>query len=314
MENIPLEFESRFLMPPGFVFDHFIAADGVRLRYGMIRPEGEVRGHVVLLHGFSEFIEKYFETIADFIAQGYAVYSFDWRGQGQSDRHFEDLPERVYSHGFGKDVEHLKSFMTRIVGDVQPRFLFAHSMGAHMALRYLHDHPDAVKAAVLSAPMIGFNLPLPRSLARVLLRILHLLHLDHHDATRDTHWSFKGPPLEEDPRSKDPVRRLVHYMWCQQDPAFRLGNISLGWVYQALRSVIHMERPGYLEKITTPLLIGIAGNEKIVDNNAIYNAAKRLPSIELAAFANAEHELLMERDTIRSAFLQRSFEFFQAQD
>ncbi|MGM0423025.1 MAG: alpha/beta fold hydrolase, partial [Pseudomonadota bacterium] len=64
----------------------------------------------------------------------------------------------------------------------------------------------------------------------------------------------------------------------------------------------------------TPLLIGIAGNEKIVDNNAIYDAAKRLPSIELAAFANAEHELLMERDTIRSAFLQRSFEFFKAQD
>jgi len=314
MENAPLKFETRFLKPAGFVFNHFITDDGVRLRYGVIRPEGQVRGHIILLHGFSEFIEKYFETITDFIAEGYAVYSFDWRGQGRSDRHFEDLPERVYSQGFGKDVAHLKSFMTQIVGDVQPRYLFAHSMGGHIALRYLHDQPHAVKAAILSAPMMGFNLPLPRPLARILLKTLHLLRLDHHDATRDAHWSRKRPPLEEDPRSKDPVRRLVHYMWCEQDTAYRLGNISLGWVYQALRSVIHMEHDGYLEEITTPLLIGVAGHEKIVDNKAIYQAATRLPSVELIELDTAEHELLMERDPIRSVFLQRCFAFIKAQD
>jgi lysophospholipase len=44
------------------------------------------RGTVVLLQGRNECIEKYYETIRHFTGRGLWVATFDWRGQGRSDR------------------------------------------------------------------------------------------------------------------------------------------------------------------------------------------------------------------------------------
>ncbi|MFX6288900.1 alpha/beta fold hydrolase, partial [Acinetobacter baumannii] len=48
------------------------------------------RGTVCLLQGRAEFIEKYYETIHELRARGFAVVAFDWRGQGESDRRVDD--------------------------------------------------------------------------------------------------------------------------------------------------------------------------------------------------------------------------------
>ena len=53
----------------------------VYLRYARWAPTTHyVRGTVVLVQGRSEYIEKYFETISDFVDRGYSVYAMDWRG------------------------------------------------------------------------------------------------------------------------------------------------------------------------------------------------------------------------------------------
>ena len=48
-------------------------------------------GTVFLQQGHNEFIEKYFETIQEFIDRGYSVICFDWRGQGMSGRMIDDI-------------------------------------------------------------------------------------------------------------------------------------------------------------------------------------------------------------------------------
>ena len=58
--------------------------DGFELR-GMKCGSGE-RGTIVLLTGRSDYMERYFETMRDLVARGFCVASFDWRGQGGSDR------------------------------------------------------------------------------------------------------------------------------------------------------------------------------------------------------------------------------------
>ena len=45
---------------------------------------------VCIFQGRAEFIEKYFETVRDLRARGFAVATFDWRGQGLSDRALAD--------------------------------------------------------------------------------------------------------------------------------------------------------------------------------------------------------------------------------
>src|SRR5271169_7067167 len=60
--------------------------DGVSLRFARWAPPPGRKGTVCLFQGRAEFIEKYFETVRDLRARGFAVATLDWRGQGLSDR------------------------------------------------------------------------------------------------------------------------------------------------------------------------------------------------------------------------------------
>src|SRR4051812_9868999 len=77
--------ESRFLEPEGFVWGTFTNTHGQALRWGCYARPGADKT-CVLVGGFTEFIEKYFETAQDFAARGFAVWCMDWLGQGGSAR------------------------------------------------------------------------------------------------------------------------------------------------------------------------------------------------------------------------------------
>ncbi len=61
-------------------------SDGAQLRAAFWRPEGVPRGTVALVQGRAEFIEKYYEVVGELLERGFVVASFDWRGQGLSQR------------------------------------------------------------------------------------------------------------------------------------------------------------------------------------------------------------------------------------
>src|ERR1700741_4259123 len=60
--------------------------DGVSVRFARWDPPPGRKGTVCLFPGRAEFIEKYFETVRDLRARGFAVAMIDWRGQGGSHR------------------------------------------------------------------------------------------------------------------------------------------------------------------------------------------------------------------------------------
>ncbi|RMF09051.1 MAG: hypothetical protein D6773_02080, partial [Alphaproteobacteria bacterium] len=78
--------ERRRIAPPGGHIDYFEADDGLAIRFGLWRPRGVVQGTMLVVHGRTEFIEKYYETIHDCLDRSLAVATFDWRGQGLSGR------------------------------------------------------------------------------------------------------------------------------------------------------------------------------------------------------------------------------------
>ena len=46
----------------------------------------DCKGSILIFTGFTEFIEKYYETIGDLTELGWSVVIFDWRGQGLSSK------------------------------------------------------------------------------------------------------------------------------------------------------------------------------------------------------------------------------------
>ena len=74
-------------IPSGAIAGLFQGYDGAPLRYARwTETTGTGRGTVVIISGRTEFIEKYFETIADLRRRGFAVAIMDLRGQGGSKR------------------------------------------------------------------------------------------------------------------------------------------------------------------------------------------------------------------------------------
>ena len=89
-------------------------ADGVNLRFARFAPPPGRKGTVVVLQGRAEFIEKYFETARDLRARGFAVATFDWRGQGLSDRRFSDR-YKGYVRDFSQYATDLDTVMEQLV-------------------------------------------------------------------------------------------------------------------------------------------------------------------------------------------------------
>ena len=146
-------------VPEGARAGWFVTSDNVRLRYATFaKGSGPQRGTVCLVQGRTEFIEKYFETIADFQSRGFAVATFDWRGQGGSQRLIGNK-KLGYVERFEDYWVDLQSFHREILlPDCPPPFyLVGHSMGGLVSLFAGTKDRMMFDRMLVSAPMVALD-------------------------------------------------------------------------------------------------------------------------------------------------------------
>jgi lysophospholipase len=281
-------------------------AEGHRLRTQLFDAASGTtgRGVCVLLHGQTEFIEKYEEVIGELNARGFTVATFDWPGQGGSYRLLPD-PLKAHIEDFAQYDSALRLFLDQVVKPIssRPPIALAHSMGGHILLRALHDMPDAFTCAVLSAPMLrALTRGYPRWLANAMMAVQNMI-----GAKND--WIF-GMHLR-DPYivtwdtqlvTSDRARFDRTNVFLKSHPDLRLAGPTWGWLKQATRSMAMVMAPGYAQAIHTPVLLCAAGHDRIVDVSAEHDFIKRVPHGELLDLPDAEHEILMENDSVRTRF------------
>ena len=290
----------------------FNTHDGLKIRFDTYTcGKKTCRGVVVLLGGRSEFIEKYRETVNQLLARKLDVATFDWRGQGLSDRL---LPNRYkgYVASYEDYLKDLTCFMDRHVLQTahRPVTILAHSMGGHIALRYLHDHPDRVERAVLTSPLIDIAGPvLLTKTMKMIVRIIARSGFKEYYATRANDFDpsrkcFPGNRLTRDPhRFQRAIRMII------DNPDVAIGGVTFGWLNATFDSIQHMMADGYPESIATPVKIISAGCDEIVSVAAQKNICRRLPNCDLVMIPNALHELLIETDAVLEKFWASFDEF-----
>lgn len=291
-------------------YDFMTTPDQQSLRYGIWSRQKEKRkGSVILLNGRREFMEKYSETIQELNQKGFEVYSFDWRGQGLSTRMLANT-HKGFIEDYDDYLNDLHRFVRKIVKPqaVYPLIIMAHSMGGHIALRYIHDHPDIVSMAVLTSPMIDiFTSPMSRWLVRYIARIAIGAGFKRSYATGSGDYvdeEFKGNKL-----TSDPVRFMDAKKAIEENPDLALGGVTYGWLSATLRSMDILIQPGFAQKITTPILMVGAGDDKIVSNGAQKKLCVLLPNCRRVEIPGARHEIFKETDAVRSIFW-REFDRF----
>lgn len=300
---LPIRY-SLFATPmPSFPPRYITARDGTRLRAGVFETSPS-RGVCVLLHGQTEFIEKYLEVIGELCSRGFTVASFDWRGQGGSARLLDD-PLKAHIADFDQYDDDLTSFLEQIVKPLSPKapLALAHSMGAHILLRTLHDRPEAFAAAALTAPMLAVSTRgYPAPVVQMVTTLYNLF-----GKSGDFAWGM----AERDPFlvnfdtqmvTSDRARYARTQELLKTTPEIRLAGPSWGWLKAATHSMARVKAPGFGEAIKTPVLICGAGHDRIVLVEAEREFAKRLPHGTYVELEDSEHEILMENDFIRARF------------
>jgi len=294
----------------------FIAsADGKRLRVGEWEPApgAAARRFCAIFDGQTEFIEKYQEVAGELAGRGFAGAILDWRGQGGSQRLVAD-PLKAHIADFSEYDADFTAFMTQVVSAVTtaPPIALAHSMGGHILLRALHRSPHAFSAAVMTAPMLRTA---TRGHSRWLVRAMASAHTR---AGLGKAWVWgmqeRDPlhiPFDDNLVTSDRERFARNRALVAETPEIRLAGPTWRWLEAAYRSMAQMEAPGFADAITTPCLVFGAGRDRIVETEAIRDFARRLPHGRYVEIPEAEHEIMMETDSIRARFW-RAFDDFVA--
>ncbi len=294
-------------VPDGARVGFFDTTDRIRLRYALFpRAAGTpMRGTVCLVHGRTEFIEKYFETIADFQSRGFAVATFDWRGQGGSQRLIRN-PHLGHVRRFSDYFTDLSSFHRAILlpDCPAPYFLVGHSMSGLVCLAAARRDRMMFERILLSSPMIGLdNQPFgPVGMAR-LGRGLRLVGLSHMPVGRSSDGEVKPSGFATNPLTSDARRYQRQIDILAANPAMAVGLPTLGWAAAAFAAMAEATSDRFPGEIGIPVLMLAAANDQIVSTAATETLGLRMRNGRHLVVPGGRHELLMETDTIRGQVL-----------
>jgi lysophospholipase len=288
----------------------FINEQGMKINYYSLTSPSNTKT-LVILPGRTEPAKKYAELVYDLRAQNFNVFILDHQGQGESDRLLGDT-EKGHVIRFHDYIRDLDQWMETVVvpeTQNQERYLFAHSMGGAIAATYLARSQTHFKKALLTSPMLGINTaPYGVTFARILANVLNIVHLGNCYAPKRESYIPEHHTLERSEETQSQARLDVAKDLFVSTPELAVGGPTTHWVLQTLKMA---KSSTFLStEIKIPLLVNTAGVENIVLNSYTTSFCARSSNCTLVNYANAKHEIFMEKDILRDEAIRQMIEFF----
>jgi lysophospholipase len=289
-------------IPEGLFAIPITTRDGTLLRAAALQLPGS-RGTIALVGGRGDFIERYFETIRDLVSRNFSVATFDFRGQGGSQRPCRN-PYRSNLRNFSDYDDDFESFMNQLVlPDMPPPYyVLAHSTGGTVVLRALRKRTWFDKAVLTSALLGVHTSPWPMPIVRLLATLVPLCGMGSMFLPGHLRKPLSLKGFANNPFSSDMHRFTRDTSILEANPELGLGGPSFSWLRAGLRAMDELQRMASHEKLRTPVLIVAAGQDQIVNTESIRRFARRLHGISLVVIPEARHEILTEKTEIREQF------------
>ena len=278
-------------------------SDKVKLRYATFpKGQGAPKGTICLVQGRTEFIEKYFETIADFQSRGFAVATFDWRGQGGSQRL---IPNKKLGHvaDFDDYWTDLRSFHGSILlpDCPGPYYLVGHSMGGLVSLYAGMRDRMMFDRIFLSAPMLGIDgQPFSAADTARICKALTFIGLGRMKLGRGADRPASEVPFASNQVTSDVTRHMRSIDVLKARPDLEIGQPTVRWAAAAFSAMARAGLDDFPGAIKIPVLMLAAARDEIVSTTAIETLGLRMRTGRHAIIASARHELFMENNDIRS--------------
>lgn len=265
----------------------------------------EPRGTLIFCPGRTEFIEKYFETIEDFLERGFTVLVMDPRGQGLSSRLLSD-PLKSYVRDFQDYAEDM-AFIADAFAPLlpKPHIAMGHSMGGCVALQAIISGVMNPAAVVCSAPMLGL-FDIETSIMSSMIKLASKLGFSKHSIPFQKQQGGVPVAFKSNKLTSDLKRFTSWAAYFQNVPQLRVGPPTFAWICAALKSMAYVNRNA--DQLKVPGLIVAAGGDPIVDPASNRRFARHA-GIDYRVVPGALHEVFLEQDHMRSQFFE-AFDHF----
>src|SRR5262245_4770176 len=122
----------------------FDGVGGVKIATRTWRPEGNVRGIMILVHGFNSHSGYFAWAAEQFTGAGFAAYALDHQGRGKSEG------ERWFIEKFSNWVEDVDRLVNiaRSENPGLPVYVLGHSVGGVISSTYVFEHQQGIAGLI----------------------------------------------------------------------------------------------------------------------------------------------------------------------
>ena len=286
---------------------NFSSFDGKNIHYEAHTIEN-AKGNVVIVHGFTEFAEKFREMAYYFVKNGYNTFALDNRGHGHSYR-MKGSIETVRLNKFSDYIEDLDVFVNKIVKQHNnlPMYVFSHSMGGGIAARYIQVHNSTFEKAILSSPMICAQTGAPIPLSKVIMKTVSSLGL--RNVSVPGMCKFKPNATYEN--SSDTCKERFEYFLTKRrnNECYRTAGPSFGWVNEALKLTDDLLDDNNCRNITSKVLIFQPESDNRVISSYQNTFADKINDAQIVYIKGSKHEIFGTTNDVMQEYLDKIFDF-----
>lgn len=304
--RVPPSLAPRFYAPEGWTWGYVRVGDGRVQRYGVSAPSVGPRATLLILTGYGEPAETWFETARQLNGYGYTVWILERQGQGGSER---ATPWRDLGHadGIDPDVAAVRALVRVVIrprGDT-PLLLLGHADGGLVALKAVQTGLIA-DGVVLSSPAFArADLPAATSPTGELAAWARRLKLGWIKIPGQPGWQRERSTARA--RTGDKVRSGVQQAWLTANPDLRMGGPSLGWLATFLEGADQVQASA--SQVRIPVLMLRGGRDQIAPPDRAIRACQAMVACQDIRLPAGNHELHTESDQVRDVWLDQIHTF-----
>ena len=246
------------------------AIDEIVLRGGICAPD-HPRAVMTLIHGFGEHQGRYLDMIEHLLDDNIAVVTMDLRGHGTSEgKRGVCLDYALMLGDVNAQLGHAREAFPNL-----PHYLYGHSMGGGLALRYASDPKRAkpLSGLIASAPLIKLSKPPAKPLEWI---TKFLRKLAPETTIKNTIAGEEISNLEQEQKryESDPLNH---------------DNLGVGLVIDMIENGDNVLSRA--ENQTLPVLLMHAVDDQLTSVDGSRSFAALAPHCSLHEFENSQHEM-----------------------
>lgn len=151
------------------------SSDNIHSLYGKLYiPKGEIKGIFHVVHGMTEYIDRYSDFMIKLAKNGYLAFGYDNLGHGKTARDDSELGFIAHKDGWihlVNDVFAFENAVKKLYPNL-PLYLFGHSMGSFIVRLAAENKPEGIKKLIVCGtggknPLAPIGLVLAKTICRL---------------------------------------------------------------------------------------------------------------------------------------------------